>query len=620
MINIKRLTALTMATVLATTTFLTGCSKKTTVEETVISNKSDFAEAYKNTVFVVVPEKEQATVEATSVEMTKTPATENSTEDVAAEIDVKDCGDFNTVAGQYVIPEIKVSEDITYISPVVSNSEIKSVKFVEDIKEEAELGSAEDATAEETVEEVSEEPSTESTEDYVKETTVTVDGKEVNAFNLTHAGIYEMEIGTDTVTVTVKNGSIFDDMLAGNAVKNIIVNTESKEFMELANEYEDTLPALIAQYLSQYDSEEEAIKALESENADLLKEFNRIRKLKGEEALSATDIVATYKPEDVEAANEKAESATSMRGIGAKVYAMRSNTYSTESGSEGGSTDTSNLAYQAFVLINNYRVQNGVPELTWSNSDAAVASVRANELVSNFSHSSASGTKTHGENIAKTSTSSAQNVVDLWIASPGHRANILRTSFTTAGLAVVYSNGTYYWSNNFSYPVVESGENAGQVDTDKMFSGDNVTTTTETTSDGKQMTVQTDDSGNKNIIVGPQADADGWIDAHVVAEKSSVTIQYDDGNEAHSLSPVSFEEINWDRINEYTDNVWVSVHIKANSDSGLVGTYADANMVIYRDGHIEDAYGANEFLANINAPCKINKGTSSNSIGISVKH
>ena len=618
--NIKRLTALTMATILATTTFLTGCSKKTTVEETVISNKSDFAEAYKNTVFVVVPEKEQATVEATSVEMTKTPATENSTEDVAAEIDVKDCGDFNTVAGQYVIPEIKVSEDITYISPVVSNSEIKSVKFVEDVKEESELGSAEDATAEETAEEVSEEASTESTDDYVKETTVTVDGKEVSAFNLTQAGIYEMEIGTDTVTVTVKNGSIFDDMLAGNAIKNIIVNTESKEFMELANEYEDTLPALIAQYLSQYDSEEEAIKALESENADLLKEFNRIRKLKGEEALSTTDIVATYKPEDVEAANEKAESATSMRGIGAKVYAMRSNTYSSESGSEGGSTDTSNLAYQAFVLINNYRTQNGVPELTWSNSDAAVASVRANELVSNFSHSSASGTKTHGENIAKTSTSSAQNVVDLWIASPGHRANILRTSFTTAGLAVVYSNGTYYWSNNFSYPVVESGENAGQVDTDKMFSGDNVTTTTETTSDGKQMTVQTDDSGNKNIIIGPQADADGWIDAHVVMEESYAEILYDNDFQKIPLNSFSIGMVDLNRVPDYTDYIRVNVYIRAASNVGLTATYADAYMLVYRDGNIEDPDGANSFIANIGAPCKIKTGSADNKIGTSIKH
>ena len=618
MMNIKRLTALTMATVLATTTFLTGCSKKTTVEETVISNKSDFAEAYKNTVFVVVPEKEQATVEATSVEMTKTPATENSTEDVAAEINVKDCGDFNTVAGQYVIPEIKVSEDITYISPVVSNSEIKSVKFVEDVKEESELGSAEDATAEATVEEVSEEPSTESTEDYVKETTVTVDGKEVNAFNLTHAGIYEMEIGTDTVTVTVKNGSIFDDMLAGNAVKNIIVNTESKEFMELANEYEDTLPALIAQYLSQYDSEEEAIKALESENADLLKEFNRIRKLKGEEALSATDIVATYKPEDVEAANEKAESATSMRGIGAKVYAMRSNTYSTESGSEGGSADTSNLAYQAFVLINNYRVQNGVPELTWSNSDAAVASVRANELVSNFSHSSASGTKTHGENIAKTSTSSAQNVVDLWIASPGHRANILRTSFTTAGLAVVYSNGTYYWSNNFSYPVVESGENAGQVDTDKMFSGDNVTTTTETTSDGKQMTVQTDDSGNKNIIIGPQADADGWIDAHVVDGESYATILYDNDFQEVPLSSFSVSMVDLSRIPDYTDCIRVNIRIQAKSDVGLCSRSTTAYINIYNDGRVEDPSGATPFFGTTNASCKLNMDNSQG-IGSSIK-
>ena len=134
------------------------------------------------------------------------------------------------------------------------------------------------------------------------------------------------------------------------------------------------------------------------------------------------------------------------------------------------------------------------------------------------------------------------------------------------------------------------------------------------------MTVQTDDSGNKNIIIGPQADADGWIDAHLVLEECSVVISYNDGRVDHSLSPVSFEEIDWSRMDESQDSVWVGLTLSAKSNAGLVSTFANAHMLIYRDGHIEDPDGMNNFLANISAPCKIKTGSADNKIGTSVKH
>jgi uncharacterized protein YkwD len=54
-----------------------------------------------------------------------------------------------------------------------------------------------------------------------------------------------------------------------------------------------------------------------------------------------------------------------------------------------------------------------------------------------------------GENIFATSTSSsaaAQQAFDAWMASSGHRANILSSDFTEIGIGYVYSADSAYGS------------------------------------------------------------------------------------------------------------------------------------------------------------------------------
>jgi cysteine-rich secretory family protein len=56
-----------------------------------------------------------------------------------------------------------------------------------------------------------------------------------------------------------------------------------------------------------------------------------------------------------------------------------------------------------------------------------------------------------GENIAVGHTT-AQWVVDAWMGSPGHRANILNPKFKEIGIAVIYRPGAcydYYWTQDF---------------------------------------------------------------------------------------------------------------------------------------------------------------------------
>lgn len=57
-----------------------------------------------------------------------------------------------------------------------------------------------------------------------------------------------------------------------------------------------------------------------------------------------------------------------------------------------------------------------------------------------------------GENIAF-GQRSPQEVVNSWMNSPGHRANILSSSYTEIGVGVAKkSNGTFYWTQMFIRP------------------------------------------------------------------------------------------------------------------------------------------------------------------------
>lgn len=112
-------------------------------------------------------------------------------------------------------------------------------------------------------------------------------------------------------------------------------------------------------------------------------------------------------------------------------------------------------------LVNAERAKAGLPALTMNREANAAAQVRAREIVSNFSHTRPSGASCFtalreagvnyrgaGENIAY-GQPSAQAVVQAWMHSPGHRANILNAQFTAIGVGHHVQNGTHYWTQFF---------------------------------------------------------------------------------------------------------------------------------------------------------------------------
>lgn len=107
---------------------------------------------------------------------------------------------------------------------------------------------------------------------------------------------------------------------------------------------------------------------------------------------------------------------------------------------------------------NAQRANAGLGKLTWSDALETCAMVRAQEIVTTWSHSRPNGSDwytvnssiMYGENLAK-GYSSADAAVAAWMASPTHKDNVLYSGFKTCGIAIYEVGGTWYWAEEFGY-------------------------------------------------------------------------------------------------------------------------------------------------------------------------
>lgn len=115
-------------------------------------------------------------------------------------------------------------------------------------------------------------------------------------------------------------------------------------------------------------------------------------------------------------------------------------------------------------LVNVQRSKNGLPALSADSLLMTTATVKSQDMAKNnyFDHTSPTygspfdlmkrygvSYRAAGENIAMGQTSPAQ-VMDGWMNSAGHRANILNSSYTKIGVGVAQNaSGNYYWTQHF---------------------------------------------------------------------------------------------------------------------------------------------------------------------------
>ena len=145
---------------------------------------------------------------------------------------------------------------------------------------------------------------------------------------------------------------------------------------------------------------------------------------------------------------------------------------------------TETYAMQVAGMVNRERAANGLAPLKYSDKLSEAALVRAEEIQSVCSHTRPNGTRcftavteaginytSAGENIAY-GQRNPEEVMNAWMNSSGHRANILG-AYDYIGVGVTYKNGTYYWSQFFAV----SKDLSGKV----ITLGDETTTTKATT-------------------------------------------------------------------------------------------------------------------------------------------
>ncbi|MFF9126151.1 CAP domain-containing protein [Streptomyces sp. NPDC014889] len=115
-------------------------------------------------------------------------------------------------------------------------------------------------------------------------------------------------------------------------------------------------------------------------------------------------------------------------------------------------------------LVNEERAKVGCSALTASSTLAGLAQDFSEAMAAEnfFDHTDPSGaspwdraaklgiTSLGGENIAR-GQADAEAVMDAWMNSPGHRANILNCDFKTLGVGVHFGSGGPWWTQDFGY-------------------------------------------------------------------------------------------------------------------------------------------------------------------------
>ncbi|NEQ97332.1 MAG: CAP domain-containing protein [Cyanothece sp. SIO2G6] len=134
------------------------------------------------------------------------------------------------------------------------------------------------------------------------------------------------------------------------------------------------------------------------------------------------------------------------------------------------SLTTPEFATEVLELTNQFRAENGLDPLSFNQDLAEAAQDHAEDMAQQdfFSHTGEDGSsvlervretgydpRAVGENIAAGQTTPEQ-VVQAWIGSPGHRANLLNETFTELGVGYEFLkndtgdvNYNHYWAQNF---------------------------------------------------------------------------------------------------------------------------------------------------------------------------
>ena len=148
---------------------------------------------------------------------------------------------------------------------------------------------------------------------------------------------------------------------------------------------------------------------------------------------------------------------TKLKFVGKGFPQIEDGTYVSGVGVNVQAQEVYSKAFEVLNLVNKERSKRGLKALKMDKGLLETAMLRGFENVLYWDHTRPCGKDCfsanpdmHGENIAY-GAATASEVMNLWMNSKGHKANILTEDYQSIGIGCVYCNGTYYWVQCFSY-------------------------------------------------------------------------------------------------------------------------------------------------------------------------
>ena len=208
-------------------------------------------------------------------------------------------------------------------------------------------------------------------------------------------------------------------------------------------------------------------------------------------------------------------------------------------------------AEQVALLVNRERNAYGLPPVRVSPLLSEASNIRAGELKKSFSHTRPDGTSCYtamselgiryrasAENIAY-GQKNPESVMNAWMNSAGHRANILNEKMQYIGVGVFYQDGVYYWSQFFA--VSDNLEDGSYLPEEKE---DTLTTTTQPTTT-QTTTTTTTESVTTDIITTttteitlPLNPVTTTITSQITDDEQITTVPVYDCNQTYNFSDI----------------------------------------------------------------------------------
>lgn len=225
-----------------------------------------------------------------------------------------------------------------------------------------------------------------------------------------------------------------------------------------------------------------------------------------------------------------------------------------------GSTQIESYARQVAAIVNSERAANGLSPLKYSDQLSEAALVRAAEIQSSFSHTRPNGAScftaikeagisytTAGENIAY-GQRTPEEVMNSWMNSSGHRANILGQNYEYIGIGVTYKNGTYYWTQFFAASKDLTGE---VITADTTAATKTTTTTTKATTVATQATTQATKITTAATQPATQATSATTTQATTAETTTTEAVTQPTQPTNPTFDESQYTQINYDRILEF---------------------------------------------------------------------